>query len=171
MYEPTVIAGPAAAVSSAEAKASQVFAADDDDNYVNLLLSVAQAQIDGWTGWLGRAIGIQTLEVTVPACWTLDKNCLLPPYVDTVSDTLSEDGRTRAFRYRAGYLTVPAPIKFAIILMAGALRDAKPDEGGEIRRETVDGVGSLDFQLADGAGAAMSSAAQGLLQPFKVFRL
>lgn len=171
MYEPTVIVAPAIAVTAAEAKASQVFSADDDDSYVNLLLSIAQAQIDGWSGWLGRAVGVQTLEVTVPDCWVLDKSCLLPPYIDTVTDIVSEDGLTRAFRYRAGYLTVPAPIKHAIILMAGALRDAKPDEGGEIRREMVDGVGSLEYQLADSGAAEMSSAAQNLLRPYKVLRV
>lgn len=171
MYEPTVIAGPAAAVTAAEAKASQVFSADDDDSYVELLLSIAQAQIDGWTGWLGRAIGLQTLEVTVPACWTFDRSCLLPPYVDTVTDTLSEDGLTRAFRYRAGYTTVPAPIKHAIILMAGALRDATPSDGGEIKSRTVDGVGRFDYTTSDGAGDAMKNAAMALLANYKVLRV
>ncbi|WP_291209004.1 hypothetical protein [Hyphomonas sp.] len=58
-----LIGAPAAAVTAAEAKATQVFPTSDGDTYVDLLLAVAQQSVDGPNGWLGRAIGTQTLEL------------------------------------------------------------------------------------------------------------
>jgi hypothetical protein len=65
---------------------------------------------------------------------------------------------------------VPRRIKHAIILTAGVLRDAIPNEGGAIKRETVDGVGSMDYSLPDGASNAMEKAAANLLSTYRVLK-
>lgn len=59
------ITPPVAAVTAAEAKAAGVFAAADGDTLVDLLLAAAQGTIDGPAGWLGRAIGVQTIEMQI----------------------------------------------------------------------------------------------------------
>ena len=169
---PVLITGPAAAVTVAEARASRVFAASDNDAYITLLLSIAQSQIDGWNGSLGRAVGLQTLEVQIAASRFWSTLCLpLPPFVGLTSDTLSGDGRTRTIRYQAGYATVPLALKHAIILMAGVLRDAVPDDEGSIRRETVDGLGSFEYSLPDGAADVMQKSADSLLKLYRVPRV
>lgn len=174
MQLPVVIEPPEVVVTPAEARTARVFTADDDDDYISMLLAAAQAEIDGSDGWLGRAIGEQTLEVTVPAWRSVDADCLpLPPVIEIVSETISANGRSKTVRYRAGYAqdSVPADIKHSIILMAGVLRDAVPDSGGDIRRETVEGVGSVDYSLPDGAADTMRSAAERLLSRYKILRV
>ncbi|MGY2732807.1 head-tail connector protein [Sphingomonas sp. UYP23] len=45
----------------------------DDDSLISLYIAAAQSMIDGPGGWLGRAIGVQTLELRLdgfpPAIW------------------------------------------------------------------------------------------------------
>jgi hypothetical protein len=172
---PVVITGPQAVVTAADARLASVFTDDDEDSYINMLLAVAQSHLEGSDGTLRRSIGLQTLELTVPARYAVDTSRLpLPDYIDTVSDTLALDGRTRAFRWRAGYETpakVPAAIKHGIILMAGVLRDAAPSEGGFLKRKTVEGVGSREYTLPDGAAAAMRTAADNLLRQYRAPRV
>lgn len=112
---------------------------DNDDNeqpYVEALIAAAQQWIDGPGGWLGRAVGLQTLE------WSGD--CLpdrLPyaPVRSLVSVTVDgdaveggsvtadgrltlPDGHSRGatvVRYVAGYEKPPAPIKQAMLLLIG----------------------------------------------------
>lgn len=112
---------------------------DNDDNeqpYVEALIAAAQQWIDGPGGWLGRAVGQQTLE------WSGD--CLpdrLPyaPVRSLVSVTVdgdaveggsvTADGRltlpdchsrgATVVRYVAGYAKPPAPIKQAMLLLIG----------------------------------------------------
>ncbi len=168
-----VIEPPQRVVSASAAKAAKVFSADDGDAYVNLLLDVAQAEIDGPNAWLGRSLGEQVLETTMPAACEVDTSMLpFPPFVSIVSNTVSDDGNTRTVRWNAGYVDgeIPAPIRHAIIMMAGQLRDAVPSDDGAIKRKTVDGVGSWEYSLPDGAAAAMKAAAERLLAPYRVYR-
>lgn len=201
-----VITPPSAVVTAAEAKASGVFSSDDDNTYVDLLLAVAQGQIDGPPGWLGRAIGTQTLEWRGDDFGCEDIRLLYPPVVSITSVKYDDsDGVEQTvaggdyrlvgqpsmprvalaygeswpsvrwqseavrIRYSAGYTTVPTPIKHAIILMAGELRGAIPNEGGALKRKTVDGVGSREYTVPDTAVDAMKSAATALLAPYRVF--
>lgn len=172
----TIIDAADEAVSVEDAKKTKVFSDDDDDDYIRALLDVAQSQIDGPDAWLGRSIGLQTLQISVPAYVVIDTIRLpLPPYVETVSDVISVDGVTRTFQWDAGYGSdpakpLPAAVKHAIIMMAGVLRDATPDEGGALKRQTVEGVGVFDYGVPDGGAAAMKAAAENLLGPYKVFR-
>ncbi|WP_336800807.1 head-tail connector protein [Kaistia sp. MMO-174] len=59
-----VVEAPAAVVTWAEAKAHLRLDGDDEQTYVETLIAAATAWIDGPSGWLGRAIGLQEL-VTV----------------------------------------------------------------------------------------------------------
>ena len=167
-----VIEPPENVVTAEEAKSARVFTDADDDDYVDMLLEIAQSEIDGPQGWLGRCIGEQQLQVTLPASADVRIDCLpYRPVTEIISDVLSDDGCTRVVDYWAGQPVeeVPKRIKHAIILMAGALRDATPDVGGFIKRETVDGIGSTEYSLPDGAADAMKSAAERLLASYRVF--
>jgi uncharacterized phiE125 gp8 family phage protein len=63
---------------------------------------------------------------------------------------------------------VPAPIRHAIVLMtAGLLSMSRQD--ARLRRESVEGVGTQEWDVSGAIDAAMSGAAEALLQPFRVF--
>jgi hypothetical protein len=99
-----VIEPPELVVTAEEARTARVFTADDDDEYVEGLLEIAQSEIDGPAGWLGRSIGVQTLQVTFPSCTDVRPECLpYRPVIEILSNVLSEDGCHRIVEYRAGH--------------------------------------------------------------------
>ncbi len=53
--------------------------------YVESLIAGATASIDGPSGWLGRALGPQTLEARGEAFWPLGYRLLYPPIIDVLS--------------------------------------------------------------------------------------
>lgn len=57
-----VVTKPAAVVSIAEARQHLVDLPAEDETYVGLLIAAATGWIDGPDRWLGRCIGVQTLE-------------------------------------------------------------------------------------------------------------
>jgi uncharacterized phiE125 gp8 family phage protein len=59
----TVIIPPVPVVSLEDAKAQVKPAGDGDDALIGRMVSAATAYLDGPDGWLGRALGQQTLEV------------------------------------------------------------------------------------------------------------
>jgi hypothetical protein len=167
-----VITPPPRVVTADEARDAGVFAGGDADGYVETMLEIAQSEIDGPDGWLGRSIGEQVLQLTLPSYVDVRIECLpYRPVSSIVSSVLSADGCSRVVQYNAGQATadVPKRIKHAIILMAGVLRDATPDEGGLIKRKTVEGVGSREYTLPDGASDAMKTAAERLLATYQVY--
>lgn len=167
-----VIEPPENVVTAEEARAARVFTDADDDDYIDLLLEIAQSEIDGPPGWLGRSIGEQRLRVTLPASTDVRMECLrYQPVTEIISNTLSQDGCSRVVEYWAGQAIddVPKRIKHAIIMMAGALKDATPSEGGFLKKRTVDGVGSREYTLPDGAADAMKTAAERLLSTYQVY--
>ncbi|BCI70005.1 hypothetical protein SPKIRA_08350 [Sphingomonas paucimobilis] len=150
-------------------------------------VAAATGHIDGPDGWLGRSIGVQTLEARCDALTC--GNCIrlpFPPVIELVSvsyldatgveqmadldefEVMGRDlvasgsewpwigGSTRReavrIRYRAGYETIPAPIKAAILLMVGDLYR---------NRETVS-AGAM-------TQVPMSTTVENLLAPFRVF--
>jgi uncharacterized phiE125 gp8 family phage protein len=155
----TVITPPQPIISWSEASTHlRLDDGDDQQSYVEGLVAVATGWLDGPTGWLGRALGEQTLEARFD-CWPSPLRLPCPPllaieaasYVDpqgtdqqvTVTNGLLDLGPTPRvrgqegdvrIRYRAGYaktqddaVTVPAPIRHAILLMVSHLfnnRDA-----------------------------------------------
>ena len=94
-----VIEGPEPAVSLVEAKRHLRIVDTDgdgnvlpseDDPYVEALIAAAQGHIDGPTGWLGRAIGVQTLEADLDG-FVYDRIDLpYRPIIDIVSVSYQE---------------------------------------------------------------------------------
>jgi len=58
-----VITPPGPLISLDEAKRHLRVDGSDDDDYITALIAAAQGNIDGPAGWLGRCLGVQTLEV------------------------------------------------------------------------------------------------------------
>lgn len=166
-----VVIPPDPVVSAQEARDVRIFTDADDDDYVDLLLEIAQSEIEA-PGWFGRAIGEQVLQIELPAWCEVDlKSLPFPPFISIVSEVVSDDGQTRTVQWNAGWPIdeVPKAIKHAIILMAGTLRDATPDEGGFLRKKTVEGVGSREYTLPDGAADAMKATAERLLMRWRIW--
>lgn len=80
-----VITPPAPFVSYEEAAAHLRVDGEDDRVYIEALLSAACAWLDGPGGWLGRAIGLQTLEVV--DCAFGNDRLPFPPLVEVESIT------------------------------------------------------------------------------------
>lgn len=59
----TVVVPPAPIITLDEAKAHLRVEGTEDDDYITGLIAAATAWIDGPGGWLGRALGEQTLEL------------------------------------------------------------------------------------------------------------
>lgn len=57
----------------------------DEDALIQGFVAAATAHIDGPDGWLGRAIGAQTLELGLPAFGTTSIALPFPPALDIVS--------------------------------------------------------------------------------------
>lgn len=67
-----VIEAPAPIVTIEEARAHLSDLPAEDETYVKSLILAATTWIDGPTGWLGRPLGIQTLELSAPDFAALD---------------------------------------------------------------------------------------------------
>lgn len=80
-----VVIPPEPVVTWAEAKAHLRLDGDDEQSFVEALVDAATAHIDGPHGWLGRAIGLQTLEIRLPAFGVTSIALPYPPVVDIVS--------------------------------------------------------------------------------------
>ncbi|WP_370308332.1 head-tail connector protein [Sphingobium abikonense] len=80
-----VVIPPEPVVTWEEAKAHLRLDGDDERAFVDALIAAATAHIDGPEGWLGRAIGLQTLEVRLPAFGVTSIALPYPPVVDIVS--------------------------------------------------------------------------------------
>lgn len=63
MCRVTVVTPPDAVLSVADAKAHLRVEHADEDDYIEACVAAATGHIDGPDGWLGRCIGLQTLEL------------------------------------------------------------------------------------------------------------
>jgi len=66
MQRVVVVTPPEPFIDLAEAKEHLRVDHDDDDDLISVLINAATGHIDGPDGWLGRAIGVQTLELMLP---------------------------------------------------------------------------------------------------------
>ncbi|MCA0025477.1 MULTISPECIES: head-tail connector protein [unclassified Mesorhizobium] len=73
-----VITPPAPVVTLEEAKAQLRVDFGDDDAFISGLIAAVQGNIDGPDGWLGRAIGVQTLEMRLPSFCGWDGSSCIP---------------------------------------------------------------------------------------------
>lgn len=161
---------------------------DDDDALIGAFIDAATGHIDGPDGWLGRAIGEQTLEAGLDG-FIYDPIALpYPPVLEIINivydDTAGVErvldpanyevrdgvigmawgkswpstracrGHSRSVRitYQAGYVTVPAPIVVAILLMVGDMYRNRETAGSGVMSKVP-----------------MSVSADALLQPFRVY--
>lgn len=74
-----VAAASAPLVSLAEAKKHLNVFHDDDDGYIEVLIAVATSHIDGAEGWLGRAFGEQSWELSLDCFPAGEIRLPLPP--------------------------------------------------------------------------------------------
>lgn len=79
-----VITPPEPLITVANAKAQARYEDTDRDQEFAAWIAAAQATIDGPSGWLGRAIGLQTLEASVGR-FDLGIRLPCPPIVEVVS--------------------------------------------------------------------------------------
>lgn len=180
-----VITPPEPVVSTEEALQHLKQDSDDDALLVDAYVAAATAHLDGPDGWLGRALGVQTLEAR---CDVFRDAMQLSygPVLDMVSVKYltgagdvatvqpgdyelrgwllgssfgrrwpSVGGHAEAVRlqYRAGYETVPTPIKAAILLMTGDLYRNRSTATDKVT-----------------AKVEMSTTVANLLAPFRVWR-
>jgi len=81
-----VVTPPAApVVSTAEAKDHLNVHFDDDDVLIAAMVAAATANLDGPEGWLGRALGEQTLEARLHAFGSDPILLPLPPHIEIAS--------------------------------------------------------------------------------------
>lgn len=80
-----VVIPPDPVVTWAEAKEHLRLDGDGERVFVEAMIAAATAHIDGPAGWLGRAIGLQTIEVRLPAFGVTSIALPYPPAVDIVS--------------------------------------------------------------------------------------
>ncbi|WP_260597820.1 head-tail connector protein [Sphingomonas endolithica] len=152
------------------------------------MIAAATEHIDGPNGWLGRAIGVQTLEAYFDTFETMGHGLVLPypPHIELVGITWRDSNRSKVVgdpldyeligdtiyslgeaawsglhigrealtvKYRAGYETLPAAIRAAILLMVGDL----------FRNRTTVLTGLTASPVP------MSTTVENLLSPFRVF--
>lgn len=156
-----------------------------DDALVTLMIAAAQADIDGPTGWLGRCLGVQTLEWTGD-CWPAEGRLPYPPLIEIlavsyqdaagvvqvlpVDALVDQNGSAQGIkiRYRAGYAEPPANAKAAVILMAMGLASTTEANGG-LRGFTVEGAFSRQFNSPELVARVRTQAVENLLHPLRVF--
>lgn len=168
-----VIEPPLPAVTYEEAARHLRLDGDDEREYVEALIAVAQSHIDGAEGWLGRAIGVQTLEVRCEH-WPsslpfrpissivsvsvdgapVDGIGVEPDGVLIVPPRVARPAKEMSIRYLAGSETAPAPIRHAILLMVGDLY-ANRETTSERPRGSID----------------MSVTVERLLAPYRIWSL
>ncbi|MBB3937678.1 hypothetical protein [Aureimonas phyllosphaerae] len=162
-----------------------------NDPLMTLMIAAAQAHIDGPPGWLGRCLGVQTLEWS--GCdWPWPVVLPYPPLIEVLSvhfinpagveqtlpvadltelvdlpDVRGRMGDVR-IRYRAGYEEPPASAKAAVILMAMGLASTTEANGG-LRAFTVDGAFSRQFNSPEVVARVRTQAVENLLQPLRVY--
>lgn len=84
MTSVVVIAPSAPVLSAAEVRAHAIVDHDDDNALIEALIAAASAHLSGPSGWLGRALGEQTLEWRGRACGPA-VTLPFPPFINLVS--------------------------------------------------------------------------------------
>lgn len=174
-----VVEAPAPVVTWEEADKHLKLDGDDTQkDYVEGLIAAATGMLDGPAGWLGRAIGMQTLEAYLST--PLRCAAVQLPYrpivnllaVETQTGAAWEAmeppayslaGMTVSFRYRSTTLTAAAPEGLRIRYRAGY-----EDVPAPIRAAIL--MMTSELYRNRGSGEASFGAAEMLLSSFRVYR-
>lgn len=125
----TLITASAPLVTTVEAKRHCRIDHEDDNAYLDSLIVVAQAYIDGPNGWLGRSFGEQEWTLTLDAFPTGCLHLPIPPLqsVDTVEYTKT-DGTTGAVTdFREFVIGSVTGAGFILPAYAGAWPDTRAE--------------------------------------------
>lgn len=191
-----VIEAPEPILTADDVRAGVPALAGLGDDLVDGFIAAATEEIDGPDGWLGRAIGLQLIELQLqsfPHCEPI--RLPLPPLVEVESiayrdaSGVTEELPPAAYwvsgglacpkgswpsgvdvrvRYRAGYEEIPSRIKAAIQLRVGELA-VQIGRDGSLKKEVVEGVGSFEYDVGGASErSATSRAVEALLGGLRV---
>ncbi|TDW65355.1 putative phiE125 gp8 family phage protein [Novosphingobium sp. PhB55] len=185
-----VLTPPEPVVSVPDAKAHLRVLHADEDALIATYIAAATAHIDGPDGWLGRAIGIQTLEMRLPTFGNCGAITLpYPPAVDIESvayvNALGDSVELASDQYElsGGVLRPAWPTSFPVAAWRGAAGETVrirwkagyADLPPAIQAAILLMVGDLYANretAAVGSGSApipMSTTVETLLSPLRVF--
>lgn len=194
MARVVVITPPAAIMTAVQAQAGMPALAGVDTGVLDDLIAAAADEIGGPAGWLGRSLGMQTLELRLLAFPCGGVALPLVPIVEMVSVTYADcsgdvvmppadyDLRTDRvvpksgwptgcnvrIQYKAGYNPVPAIIKTAVKLRVGEIA-MQFGRDATLKKEVVEGVGSFEYDVgADARRSATGRAVEALLGGLRV---
>lgn len=189
-----VIEAPAPIMTPERARAGMPALAGVADATLIALIAAATEELDGPAGWLGRAIGRQTLELRRADFPLGGIRLPLPPIVSVASVICSVDGADIVLppesyalqgdcvvpvagwpagsyvriRYVAGYDGIPSRISVAVQLRVGELA-MQFGRDASLKKEVVEGVGSFEYDVGGGAQrSATSRAVEALLGGLRV---
>ena len=183
-----VITPPAPVVTLDEAKAHLRLGGDDggEDTLIAAMIAAATATIDGPDGWLGRAIGVQTLEARLDlGAWPQLISLSYPPISSIVSVTYLDANRQPVVADAGTYeligndvIAIGAPAWANAWSGAEALRvrfiAGYPEVPAPIRAAILLMVGDL-YRFRETASPVqmsevpMSTAPAALLAPYRVY--
>ncbi|KRE02592.1 hypothetical protein ASE61_15050 [Bosea sp. Root670] len=193
-----VITAPQPVMSAVQVRAGMPALAGVDEGVLDALIAAATEELDGPTGWLGRSIGLQTLELRLGAFPCGPIRLPLPPVIEVVSITYTGSGGSNVVmpttdydlvgdciapksgwpagcyirvRYKAGYDETPSRIKVAVQLRVGELNGQMVHDG-LLKKEVVEGVGSFEYDLGGSSQrSATSRAVEALLAGLRVWTI
>lgn len=185
-----VVTPPEPVISLSEAKEHLRVRHGDEDTLIEAYVAAATGHIDGPDGWLGRAIGVQTLEMRLPAFGTCGWIALpYRPAIEMVSvkyvDDAGESTTLNSDQYElSGGMLRPAwPSSFPAAAWRGAAGETvqiqwkagHADLPPAIRAAILLMVGDLYANRETAVvgtvtqSIAMSTTVENLLAPFRVF--
>nr|WP_317894429.1 phage head-tail connector protein [uncultured Sphingomonas sp.] len=182
-----VITPPEPVVTLQEAKRHLGVDDGERDTLIEAFVAAATGHIDGPDGWLGRAIGVQTLEAAVQT-WAIPENIRLPfpPLIAVESISYRDADRQKVDVPADRYEVVDGLLEATGV---PAWSNARPAKNGlrvrykagysklpaPIRAAILLMVGDLWRNRGEAGGAetaqrvAMSTTVENLLSPYRVF--
>lgn len=148
----TLITPSAPLVSLAEAKRHvRTMDFDDDDDYLTSLIAVAQAHVDGPSGWLGRSFGEQSWRLSLNAFPTGGIKLPAPPLISVEAMEYTDvNGATQTITdFRAYGVADTRGCGYLLPVYGGAWPVAR-DQPEAVRIEFTAGMASIPPQLKHG---------------------
>ncbi len=182
----TVVTPPDPVVSLAEAKDHLRVRHTAEDALITGMVAAATSHIDGPGGWLGRAVGVQTLEAALPT-WSAAENFTLPypPLIDIVSITYRDAQRQTVTVPADRYEVIDGLVEAVGDVAWGSARGA--DNGLRVRYQAGYAILPASIRAAillmvgdlyrnrdtvtavQASSIPMSTSVDYLLSPFRIF--